>query len=157
MLTQPVALPAPEGCRLVAYDPNNVFAKILRGEIPAFRVYEDQRTLAILDVMPQADGHTLILPKAPAENIFDLEPEIAAAVIHTGQKVARAVSRAFDADGVTLMQFNGPAAGQTVFHFHLHVLPRHAGQPLRSHARGMADAALLEEHARRIREAIQAG
>lgn len=139
----------------MSYDPNNVFAKILRGEISAFRVYEDEHTLAILDVMPQADGHTLVLPKAPAENIFDLEPEMAAAVMRTGQTIARAVRRAFQADGVTLMQFNGPAAGQTVFHFHLHVLPRRAGQPLRSHARSMAESSVLEEHAQRIRTALQ--
>lgn len=140
----------------MSYDPSNIFAKILRGEVPAFRVYEDEHTLAILDVMPQADGHTLVLPKAPAENIFDLEPDMAAAVMRTGQKIARAVHRAFQADGVTLMQFNGPAAGQTVFHFHLHVLPRRAGQPLRSHARSMADSSVLEEHAQRIRAALQA-
>jgi histidine triad (HIT) family protein len=104
--------------------------------------------------MPQSDGHTLVLPKSPAENIFDLDPAMAAAVMHTGQKIARAVRDAFQADGVTLMQFNGPVAGQTVFHFHLHVLPRYADQPLRSHGRKMADAAVLEEHARRIREAL---
>lgn len=138
----------------MAYDPDNIFAKILRGEVPAFRVYEDEHTLAIMDVMPQSDGHTLVLPKSPAENIFDLDPEAAAAVIRTGQKIARAVHRAFASDGVTLMQFNGAAAGQTVFHFHLHVLPRHAQQPLRSHGRKMADAATLEQHARRIREAL---
>lgn len=141
----------------MAYDPDNIFAKILRGEIPAFRVYEDEHTLAIMDVMPQADGHTLVLPKSPAENLFDLDPGAAAAVIRTGQKIARAVRAAFAADGVTLMQFNGAAAGQTVFHFHLHVLPRHAERPLRSHGRRMADAATLEEHARRIRDALERG
>lgn len=141
----------------VAYDPGNIFAKILRGEIPAFRVYEDECTFAFMDVMPQADGHTLVLPKAPAENLFDLDPEMAAAVMRSGQKIARAVKQAFNADGITLMQFNGPVAGQTVFHFHLHVLPRYADQPLRSHGRKMADAAMLEEHARRIREALKSG
>lgn len=138
----------------MAYDPDNIFAKILRGEVPSVRVYEDEHTLAIMDVMPQADGHTLVLPKAAAENIFDLDPELAAAVMRTGQKIAAALSSAFAADGITLMQFNGEAAGQTVFHFHLHVLPRHARQPLRSHGRKMADAATLETHARRIREAL---
>jgi histidine triad (HIT) family protein len=141
----------------VAYDPDNIFAKILRGEIPAVRVHEDGHTLAIMDVMPQADGHTLVLPKAPAENIFDLDPEMAAAVMRSGQRIARAVKQAFRADGITLMQFNGPVAGQTVFHFHLHVLPRYADQPLRSHGRNMADPALLEEHARRIRAALAGG
>jgi histidine triad (HIT) family protein len=141
----------------MSYDPDNIFAKILRGEIPAVRVYEDDRTLAFMDVMPQADGHTLVLPKAPAENIFDLDPEMAAAVIRSGQKVARAVKQAFNADGITLMQFNGPVAGQTVFHFHLHVLPRYADQPVRSHGRKMADSVVLEEHARRIRAALKTG
>lgn len=138
----------------MAYDPNNIFAKILRGEIPAYRVYEDARTLAFLDVMPQSDGHTLVLPKAPAENLFELEPEMAAAVIHTVQKVARGVRAAMRADGITLMQFNGPVAGQTVFHFHMHIVPRYADRELRSHGRKMAEASLLEEHARLIRQAL---
>lgn len=140
----------------MGYDPNNIFAKIIRGEIPAFRVYEDDQTLAFMDVMPQADGHTLVLPKTPAENLFDIDPDMAAAVILTGQKISIAVKRAFNADGITLMQFNGPVAGQTVFHFHLHILPRYADQPLRSHGRKMADSAVLEEHALRIREAMRA-
>lgn len=138
----------------MAYDPNNIFAKILRGEIPAYRVYEDAQTVAFLDVMPQSDGHTLVLPKAPAENLFDLQQDMAAAVIQTVQKVARGVRSAMDADGITLMQFNGPVAGQTVFHFHMHIVPRYDGQSLRSHGRKMADAAVLEEHARRIRAAL---
>jgi histidine triad (HIT) family protein len=138
----------------VAYDTSNIFARILRGEVPAFRVYEDEHTLAFMDVMPQSDGHTLVLPKASAENIFDLDPEQAAAVMRTGQKIACAVKQAFQADGITLMQFNGPVAGQTVFHFHLHVVPRYADQPLRSHGRAMADAGVLEENARRIRAAL---
>ena len=141
----------------MAYDNSNIFAKILRGEIPAFRVYEDEHTLAFMDVMPQSDGHTLVLPKAPAENIFDLDPEMAAAVIKTGQKIARAVKKAFDADGIMLIQYNGPVAGQTVLHFHLHIVPRYADEPLRSHGRKMAEAAVLEEHARRIRDALKGG
>lgn len=140
----------------MAYDPSNIFAKILRGEIPAHRVYEDERVLAFMDVMPQADGHTLVVPKSPAENLFDLDPAMAAAVIQAGQKVARAVKQAFGADGIMLVQYNGAAAGQTVFHFHLHVVPRYAGQPLRSHGRSMADGSLLQEHAQRIRAALQA-
>ena len=138
----------------MAYDPNNIFAKILRGEIPAYRVYEDAQTIAFLDVMPQSDGHTLVLPKAPAENLFDLESDMATAVIRTVQKVARGVRSAMNADGITLMQFNGPVAGQTVFHFHMHIVPHYEDQPLRSHSRKMADAAVLEEHARRIRAAL---
>jgi histidine triad (HIT) family protein len=140
----------------VAYDPNNIFARILRGEVPAHKVYEDEHTLAFMDVMPQADGHTLVVPKAAAENLFDLDPAMAAAVIRTTQKVAAAVRRAFAADGITLMQFNGPAAGQTVFHFHMHILPRRDGQPLRSHGRQMADGAVLAGHAQKIREELAA-
>jgi histidine triad (HIT) family protein len=141
----------------VAYDANNIFAKILRGEVPAYRVYEDERTLAFLDVMPQADGHTLVLPKAPVENLFDLDPEMAAAVIRTVQTVARAVRKAFQPDGITLIQYNGAAAGQSVFHFHMHIVPRYAGQALRSHGRAMAEGTVLAEHAQRIREALGTG
>ena len=139
----------------VAYDKNNIFAKILRGEIPAFRVYEDEKVLAFMDVMPQSDGHTLVLPKAEAEDLFDLAPEMAAAVIRAGQKIARAVKRAFNADGIMLVQYNGAVAGQSVFHFHLHIVPRYADTPLRGHGRTMASAAVLEQHARRIREALK--
>ena len=138
----------------MAYDPNNIFARIIRGEAQAHRVYEDEQTLAFLDLMPQSDGHTLILPKAPAENLFDLDARSAGAVILTTQKIARAVRAAFSPDGITLMQFNGAEAGQTVFHFHLHVVPRYAGRPLRTHGRGMADATTLEEHAARLRAAL---
>ena len=138
----------------MAYADDNVFAKILRGEIPAHKVYEDESTVAILDVMPQADGHTLVIPKARAENIFDLDPEMAKAVITTGQRIAKALRASFEPDGIVLTQFNGPAAGQSVFHFHLHVIPRWAGQPLRSHGRGMADNDVLAGHAARIRTAL---
>ena len=141
----------------MAYDPKNIFAKILRGEIPAHKVYEDGSTIAILDVMPQSDGHTLIIPKAEAENLFDLEPAMAAAVMRTGQRVALAVRRAFEPEGITLMQFNGAEAGQTVFHFHLHLVPRYAGQPLRTHGRGFADPEVLAEHATRLRAALDSG
>jgi histidine triad (HIT) family protein len=141
----------------VAYDPKNIFAKILRGEIPAHKVYEDASTIAILDVMPQADGHTLIIPKAQAENLFDLDPAMAEAVMRAGQRVALAARQAFRPDGITLMQFNGADAGQTVFHFHLHVIPRYASQPLRAHGRGFADPAVLAEQAERLRAAIETG
>ena len=135
----------------MTYDPKNIFAKILRGEIPAHKVYEDDSTIAILDVMPQSDGHTLIIPKAQSENLFDLEPAMAAAVMRTGQRVALAVQQAFQPEGLTLMQFNGAEAGQTVFHFHLHVIPRYAGQPLRAHGRGFADPGLLAKQADSLR------
>ena len=138
----------------MGYDKNNIFAKIIRGEIPAFRVYEDEKILAFMDVMPQSEGHTLVLPKAEAENLFDLDPEMAAAVIKAGQKIARAVRKAFAADGIMLVQYNGAVAGQRVSHFHLHIVPRYADTPLRSHGRTMAEPAVLEEHARRIREAL---
>lgn len=138
----------------MAYDPNNIFARIIRGEAQAHRVYEDDHTLAFLDLMPQSDGHTLVLPKAAAENLFDLDARAAGAMILATQKIARAVRTAFKPEGITLMQFNGAEAGQTVFHFHMHIVPRYAGQPLRSHGRGLADAATLAEHAARIRAAL---
>ncbi len=140
----------------MAYDPNNIFAKILRGEVPSQKVYEDDATIAILDVMPQSDGHTLVIPKAPAENLFELDAASLEAVIRTGQRMALAVRRAFHPDGVTLLQFNGAEAGQSVFHFHLHVVPRYAGQPLRSHGRGFADPAGLAGQAAQLRTALEA-
>ncbi len=141
----------------MAYDPKNIFAQILRGEIPAHKVYEDDSTIAILDVMPQSDGHTLIIPKAEAENLFDLEPAMAEAVMRAGQRVALAVRKAFQPVGITLMQFNGAEAGQTVFHFHLHVIPRYAGHPLRAHGRSVADPVVLAEYATRLRVALETG
>jgi histidine triad (HIT) family protein len=138
----------------MAYDRNNVFARILRGEIPAQKICEDEFTLAFMDVMPQADGHALVIPKAEAENIFDLAPDALAATILTTQRVARAVRKAFDAPGVMIAQLNGPAAGQSVFHIHFHVLPRHAGLELRLHAREMGDPVVLAQHAARVRAAL---
>jgi histidine triad (HIT) family protein len=138
----------------MAYDRSNVFARILRGEIPAHRVLEDEHTLAFMDVMPQVDGHTLVIPKVEAESIFDLPPESLAATMVATQRVARAVKKAFEAPGVMIAQLNGPAAGQSVFHVHFHVLPRHAGLELRFHARNMADPAVLAEHAARVRAAL---
>jgi histidine triad (HIT) family protein len=138
----------------MAYDTDNIFAKILRGELPAHVVHEDERTVAILDVMPQADGHTLILPRAAAEDFFTLTDPDAAAVMRAGRVVAEALRKAFDADGIRVMQFNGEAAGQTVFHYHLHLIPCHRDQGLRSHARGMADPDVLAGHAERIRAAL---
>lgn len=140
----------------MAYDDNNIFAKILRGEAEAHKVYEDDRTIAILDVMPQADGHTLVLPKARARNIFELDAEMAGAVIRTVQTIARAVQGVFHPDGIILTQFNGAAAGQTVFHFHVHVIPRFEGQMLRGHGRSFADPQTLSDQAARLRSALQA-
>jgi histidine triad (HIT) family protein len=138
------------------YDASNVFARILRGEIPAQKVHEDQWTVVIMDAMPQSDGHALVIPKAPAADIFDLPPEHAAAAMRTAQRVARAAREAFQPDGVTLMQFNGAEAGQSVFHFHLHVIPRYAGQPLRRHGQGFADGDLLAKQAEKLRAALAA-
>jgi histidine triad (HIT) family protein len=137
------------------YDRNNVFARILRGEIPAHKVYEDEHTLAFMDVMPQSDGHALVIPKAEAENLFDLPGPALAATILTTQRVARAVRKAFDAPGVMVAQLNGRAAGQSVFHIHFHVVPRYEGLDLRFHARDMADPALLADHAARVRAALE--
>lgn len=141
----------------MAYDPGNIFARILRGEVPAHKVYEDAATIVIMDVMPQSDGHALVIPRVPAENLFELDEETAAAVMRTARQVALAAHRAFRPDGITLMQFNGAEAGQTVFHFHLHVVPRYAGRPLRSHGRGMADPALLLDQAARLKAALADG
>ena len=138
----------------MAYDRNNIFARILRGEVPAHTVCEDEHTLAFMDVMPQADGHTLVIPKAEAENLFELAPEALAATILTTQRVARAVQTAFDAPGILIAQLNGRAAGQRVFHLHFHVVPRREGFDQRLHARDMADPAVLAAHAARIRAAL---
>jgi histidine triad (HIT) family protein len=138
----------------MGYDSNNIFARILRGEIAAHKVFEDEAALAFMDVMPQADGHTLVIPKIAAENLFDLPSADLGRLINVTQKVAVAVRTAFQPDGLTLMQFNGPEAGQTVFHIHFHIVPRYAGIGLRSHSRQMADNALLATHAERIRAAL---
>lgn len=138
----------------MAYDENNIFAKILRGEAPAHTVFEDDHSLAFMDVMPQAEGHTLIIPKASGENLFDVPPDVLANTIQTTQRVAAAVKSAFAASGIMIAQLNGAAAGQSVFHLHFHVLPRHDGIDFRMHARDMADPAVLTEHAERIREAL---
>ena len=138
----------------MAYDRNNVFAKILRGEIPSHKVYEDAQTLAFMDVMPQADGHTLVIPKVEAESMLDVPPETLSATIVTTQRIAKAVKVAFAAPGILIAQLNGSAAGQSVFHIHFHVLPRRAGLDLKLHAREMADPAVLAAHAERIRAAL---
>jgi len=137
-----------------AYDDQNVFAKILRGELPSAKVYEDGDVTVIMDVMPQAKGHTLIIPKAKSRNILDIRPEDLQAAILAVQRVARAVKKAFDAPGVLVMQFNEPAAGQTVFHTHFHVIPRHEGVALQPHSGKMADADELADDAERIKGAL---
>ena len=138
----------------MAYNSNNVFAKILRGEIPAHKVHEDAYTLAFMDVMPQSDGHTLIIPKVEAETIFDLQPLHLQHLITITQRIAISAKQAFSADGVSLMQFNGEAAGQTVPHIHFHVIPRYNDMSMHSHSRGMADATLLAKHAEQLRAVL---
>ena len=137
-----------------AYDPDNIFAKILRGEIPSTRVYEDEHVVAFMDVMPQGPGHTLVVPKAPSRNLLDADPATLRSLMAAVQKIARAVKEAFGADGVTVIQFNEPAAGQSVFHLHIHVIPRFDGVPLKPHTGKMEDVALLEVHAEKIRAAL---
>jgi len=137
------------------YDDQNIFAKILRGEIPCHKVYEDDVALAFMDVMPQGDGHTLVIPKrAKVRNVLEMDADELAALIPRVQKVAKAVKQAFNADGVMLIQYNEPAAGQTVFHPHFHVIPRFEGVPLKPHAGKMADQDLLKAHAAKVAAAL---
>jgi histidine triad (HIT) family protein len=138
----------------MAYDPNNIFAKILRGEAPAHFVAEEALCVAFMDVMPQADGHALVVPRAAATDILDIDAASLAATVLLAQRVAGAVKRAFAAPGVLVAQLNGAAAGQSVFHLHFHVIPRHQGLDLRLHARSMAAPEVLAGHARRVREAL---
>ncbi len=140
----------------MAYDPNNIFARIVRGEIPCVRVYEDADTLAFMDLMPQSEGHALIVPKVAGENLLDTPPESVAAAIRTTQRIARAAKAAFGPPGLIITQFNGPAAGQTVFHLHFHVIPVYTEAGLRLHAREKVSADVLEANAARIRAALLA-
>ncbi len=137
-----------------AYDPDNIFAKILRGEIPSHRVYEDEHTVAFMDVMPQGTGHTLVLPKAPSRNLLDADPATLARLMETVQKIARAVKTAFEADGVMVIQYNEAPAGQTVYHLHVHVVPRFAGVPLKPHTGKMEDPQVLATNAEKVRRAL---
>ena len=139
----------------MSYDPENIFAKILRGEIPCHKVYEDEATLAFMDVMPQVDGHTLVIPKVPSRNLLDADPATLGHLMTVVQKLANAARKAFDAEGVLVKQFNEPAAGQTVFHLHFHVLPRKEGIDLRPHSGKMADHGVLAQHAEMIRRALE--
>ena len=139
----------------MAYDNNNVFAKILRGEIPSIKVYEDTKTLAFMDVMPQADGHVLVIPKEAAENVFDLSPEGAAALMATTQKVAKAVKKCLNTPGIMIAQLNGAPAGQSVFHVHFHIIPRSAGVDFRLHAREMENPDTLKAFAEKIKAALE--
>ena len=137
-----------------AYDRNNVFAKILRGELPSYKVYEDDKALAFLDIMPRAPGHTLVIPKAPARNILDIKPDDFAHVARGAHKIAAAAIKAFKADGITVQQFNEPAGGQVVFHLHMHVMPRHDGVALLPPASRKEDVKVLEDNATKLIAAL---
>ena len=137
-----------------AYDEQNIFAKILRGEIPSIKLYEDEMTLAFMDIMPQAEGHCLVIPKEPAVTFLDLSDEAAAAVMATAKKLAAAVIKAVDAPGFMMVQLNSSHAGQTVPHYHMHILPRHEGLELKFHARDPEDMEVLNALAEKIRAAL---
>ncbi len=137
-----------------AYDTQNIFAKILRGELPCHKVYEDEKTFAFMDIMPRADGHVLVLPKVAARNVLDADPADLAAMAATVQKIARAQVSAFGADGITIQQFNEKAGGQVVFHLHTHVIPRKDGIALRPHTGEMADNGHLEKQAKLLIEIL---
>lgn len=143
-----------EGDPAMSYDSNNVFAKIMRGEIPSAKVYEDADALVIMDAMPQAEGHLLVIPKAPSRNLLDADPTVLAKVMPIVQRMARAAKTAFAADGITIMQFNEAPAGQTVFHLHIHVIPRYDGVGLRAHGRGMEKPEVLAAHADKLKAVL---
>jgi histidine triad (HIT) family protein len=140
---------------MTAYDPQNPFAKILRGEFPCYKVYENDHVLAFLDIMPRSGGHTLVIPKSPARNILDITPEDFAHVARAAHKIAAASMKAFKADGITVQQFNEPAGGQVVFHLHMHVMPRHNGIALLPPASRKEDAKVLEENAAKLVAALK--
>ena len=138
-----------------SYDPNNIFAKILRGELPCYKVYEDDKALAFLDIMPRAPGHTLVLPKAPARNILDVAPDDLAHVVKVAQRIAKVSVQVFGADGVTVQQFNEGAGGQVVFHLHMHVIPRKAGVPMKPPASAKEKPEVLADHALKLAAALK--
>ena len=140
---------------MTAYDPNNIFAKILRGEFPCHKVYEDDHVLAFLDIMPRSPGHTLVIPKAAARNIIDIKVEDYLHVARATHKIAAAAKQAFNADGLTIGQFNEASGGQVVFHLHVHVMPRHDGIALLPPASRREDTKVLEDHAAKLIAALQ--
>jgi len=137
-----------------AYDTDNIFAKIIRGEMPCHKVYEDADTFAFMDIMPRCDGHTLVIPKSPARNLLDASPAQLAGCMVSVQKISSALMKAFAAPGIMLQQFNEQAGGQVVFHLHFHVLPRWEGVPLGPHTGQMADQDVLAANAEKIRRAL---
>jgi histidine triad (HIT) family protein len=138
------------------YDQNNIFAKILRGELPSYKVYEDDKAVAFLDIMPRAPGHTLVLPKAAARNILDIDPGDLAHVMKVAQKIAQVSMQAFNAQGVTIQQFNEGAGGQVVFHLHVHVIPRQDGVPMKPPATHKEKPEVLAAHASKLAAALRA-
>jgi histidine triad (HIT) family protein len=140
-----------------AYDANNVFAKILRGEFPCYKVYENEHVFAFLDIMPRSPGHTLVIPKSPARNILDVTAEDYAHVARGAHKIAAAAMKAFNADGITVQQFNEPAGGQVVFHLHMHIMPRQDGVALLPPATRKEDPKVLEENAAKLITALKGG
>lgn len=137
------------------YDSNNIFAKILRGEMPCHKVYEDEKTLAFLDIMPRAPGHTLVIPKSPARNILDVDADDLGHVIKIVQKIAKAAIAVFKADGVTIQQFNESAGGQVVFHLHFHVIPRKDGVPMKPPATFKEEPTVLSDQALKLAAALR--
>jgi len=138
-----------------SYDQNNIFAKILRGELPCHKVYEDDKSLAFLDIMPRAAGHTLVLPKSPARNLLDVDPADLAHVMQVAQKIAKASMKVFGADGITVQQFNESAGGQVVFHLHVHVIPRHEGIAMKPPASVKAEPSELSDQALKLAAALK--
>lgn len=139
---------------MTAYDPDNIFTKIIAGDIPCHKIFEDEDTLAFMDVMPQSRGHCLVIPKKGSRNLLDAEPMILGSLISVTQMIARAAKRAFDADGVLIQQFNEAPAGQSVFHLHFHVVPRYEGIPLKPHTGQMADNDMLADQCEKIKAAL---
>ena len=137
----------------IIYDKSNVFACILRGELPCHKIHEDEHSFVLLDIMPRSDGHALVIPKIPVRTLFDCPPEVLAALILTVQKIGRAAVKAFDADGLTIQQFNEAAGGQEVFHLHFHVIPRKTHMPLKAPG-NIAEKELLELHAQQLCDAL---
>jgi histidine triad (HIT) family protein len=137
------------------YQPDNLFAKIVKGDIPSYKVYEDDKALAFLDIMPRAPGHTLVIPKKGLRNLLDAPPDDLAHVMKIAQKVAQAGMKVFDADGITLQQFNEPAGGQVIFHLHVHVIPRKTGVAMKPPASEKEKPEVLEEHAKKLKAALE--
>jgi histidine triad (HIT) family protein len=138
----------------MSYDPSNIFAKILRGEIPCHKVYEDDDAVVFMDVMPQSPGHALVVPKQASRNLLDADPAVLARHLPLVQKIAIASKAAFDADGISIIQYNEPAGGQSVFHLHYHIIPRFEGTPLKPHSSQMEDAKVLAANAEKLKAAL---